>query len=182
MKGAKVIASYQRLRGQPLWRLLAADNGPIVLGLLQTHLLEANQSLPASILCERLTRDIEDLRARGEDLPQTAQAYVADWLAKGYLTRQFPSGASEEEYELSTAATQAIRLVSALIEPRASATESRLATVIQQLVRLAEETDIDPRSRIATLMAERERLDRDIDAIREGRLTALPTSRDATFM
>lgn len=168
MKADKAIATYRRLREQPLWRLLAANNGPTILGLLQTHLLDNERSLPASIFHERIGRDLEDLRARGDDLPQTAQAYVADWLTAGYLERRFPPGAAEEEYQLSAASIGAVRLMSSLIERRASATESRLAIVIQQLVRLAEETDPNPRTRAAALRAERDRLDRQISEVERG--------------
>jgi len=38
MKAEKSLATYRRLRQQPLWRLLAAGGGPTVLALLQTHL------------------------------------------------------------------------------------------------------------------------------------------------
>ena len=177
MKGDQAIATYRRLREQALWRLLAADNGPVVLGLLQTHLQEGARSLPASVLYERLGRSIEDLRAQGQHLPQTAQAYVADWLAAGYLERRFPPGATEEEYELSSAAEGAIRFVSSLAEPRTAATESRLAVVMQQLVRLAEQTDANPETRIATLLAGRERIDEQIEAIRQGRMPSLAGPR-----
>src|ERR1700680_1214473 len=95
------VATYRRLRRNPLWRLLAADNAPIIVPLLQTNLMDGDGKLPASILYERLARDIEDLRTSGEVMPQTAQAYVTDWLAEGWLIRRFPTGASEEEYELS---------------------------------------------------------------------------------
>lgn len=169
MKSDKAIAAYRRLREQPLWRLLAADNGPTIIGLLQTYLLDTERSLSASILQERIGRDLEDLRARGENLPQPAQAYLADWLAAGYLERRFPPGASEEEYQLSAATVGAIRLMSSLVERRAAATESRLAIVVQQLVRLAEETDPNPQTRAAGLRAERERLDRQIEAVEGGR-------------
>jgi hypothetical protein len=177
MKGDQAIATYRRLREQALWRLLASDNGPVVVGLLQTHLLEGSRSLPASVLYERLGRSLEDLRAQGQHLPQTAQAYIADWLAAGYLERRFPPGASEEEYELSSAAEGAIRFVSSLADPRTAATESRLAVVMQQLVRLAEQTDNNPETRIATLLAERERIDEQIEAIRQGRLPSLADPR-----
>jgi len=176
-KADKTIATYRRLRDQSLWRLLASDNGPAVIGLLQAHLFEGERSLPASIFYERLHRDLQDLQARGEDLPRTAQAYVADWLAAGYLERRFPPGATEEEYELSAAAASAIRFAAGLVEPRTMATESRLAVVIQQLVRLAEETDANPETRIATLLAERARIDEQIEAIRQGRLQSLPDAR-----
>lgn len=173
MKADKAIASYRRLRDQSLWRLLAASNGPEIIGLLQTHLLEAERSIPASVLYERIGRDLEELRSQGRDFPQTAQAYVADWLATGYIERRFPAGAAEEEYELSSAATSAIRFVASLVEPRITATESRLAVVIQQLVSLADETDANPKSRVARLSAERERIDREIEAIRQGQMTLL---------
>ena len=177
MKGEQAIAAYRRLREQALWRLLASDNGPVVLGLLETHLMEGTRSLSASVLYERLGRSLEELRAQGHHLPQTAQGYTADWLNAGYLERRFPPGASEEEYELSSAAEGAIRFVSSLAAPRTAATESRLSVVMQQLIRLAEQTDSNPETRIATLLAERQKIDQQIDAIRQGRVPSMADSR-----
>ena len=174
MKADKHIAAYRRMRNQPLWRLLASGNGPTVIGLLQSHLYEKERSLPASILFERLTRDLEELRAQGDDFPQTAQAYVANWLSDGYLERRFPPGATEEEYELSTATVEAIRFLSAIAEPHSAATESRLSLVIQALVGLAEDTDTDKYRRIDRLMAEQARIDKEIDAIQKGQIRVLP--------
>ena len=177
MKADKVIATYHRVRQQPLWRLLAADNGPAVIALLQTELLETQRSIPSSIFHERISRSLEELRARGEDFPQTAERYIADWLASGYLERRFPAGAEEEEYELTSAAASAIRYVMAMVEPRTAATESRLAAVIQQLVRLAEESDPNPTTRVASLIAEQQRLQREIEAIQKGQLGTLSEDR-----
>jgi hypothetical protein len=170
MKADKHIAEYRALRERPVWKLLASRNGPAVIGLLQTHLLDSEQRLSSSVFHERIARDLEELRGQGEDLPQSAQAYVAEWLREGYLERRLPPGAAEEEYELTTAALNAIRFVAGVAEPRASATESRLAVVIQQLVKLAEETNPNPERRAASLVGERDRLDREIAAIREGRI------------
>lgn len=174
MKADRLIATYRRLRNEPLWRLLAADNAPVVISLLQVHLYENTRSLPASILYERIAQDLEELRARGENLPQTAQAYVSDWLADGYLVRRFPPGAAEEEYELSTAAVEAIRFLSGQERPHSAATESRLSLVIDALGRLAEDTDTDKFRRIDRLEAERARLEREIEAIHAGQLRVLP--------
>jgi hypothetical protein len=174
MKAEQDIAIYRRMRTQPLWRLLASDNGPTVIGLLQSHLYERERSLPASILFERLTRDLEELRTRGDDFPQTAQAYVAGWLSDGYLERRFPAGAAEEEYELSTAAVEAIRFLSGIAEPHAAATESRLSLVIQALVGLAEDTDTDKYRRIDSLLAEQARIEKEIEAIQQGQMRVLP--------
>lgn len=179
MKPNKPIATYRRMRTQPLWRLLASSNGPTVIGLLQSHLYEKERRLPGSVLFERLTRDLVELRAQGDDFPQTAQAYVASWLSDGYLERRYPPGASEEEYELSTATVEAIRFVSAIAEPHSAATESRLSLVIQALAGLAEDTDTDRQRRIERLQAEQARIDREIEAIQKGQLRVLP--RDAAL-
>lgn len=179
MKADKNITTYRRMRTQALWRLLASGNGPTVIGLLQSHLYEKERSLPASILFERLTRDLEELRAQGDDFPQTPQAYVANWLSDGYLERRFPPGATEEEYELSTATVEAIRFLSAIAEPHSAATESRLSLVIQALVGLADDTDTDKYRRIDRLMAEQARIDKEIEAIQKGQMRVLP--RDAAL-
>ena len=162
------------MRTQPLWRLLASANGPIVIGLLQSHLYESDRSLPASIMHERIGRDLETLRSQGENLPQTAQAYIANWLADGFLERRFPPGVTEEEYELSTATVEAIRFVSSLDQPHSAATESRLALVIQALVQLAEDTDEDSFRRIDRLQAEQERINKEIDLINKGQMRVIP--------
>ena len=173
MNANKTIATYRRLREQPLWRLLASANGPTAIALLQTLLYEQDRSLPASILFERLERELELLRARGDDFPQTAQAYAAGWLSDGWLERRFPAGASEEQYELSTATQEAIRFLSGIVSQHANATESRLSLVIQALAGLAEDTDTDKTRRIDRLLAERARIDAEIGAIEQGRMRVL---------
>jgi hypothetical protein len=177
MKAGNAIATYRRMRAQPLWRLLASDNGPAVIGLLQSHLYENERSLPASILHERIGRDLEMLRSQGEVFPQTAQAYVANWLTEGFLERHFPQGTTEEEYELSTATVEAIRFVSSITQPHSAATESRLALVIQALVKLAEDTDENQSRRIDRLRLEKDRIDKEIDAIQKGQMRVLSAER-----
>lgn len=174
MKADKALATYRRMRTQPLWRLLASGTAPTVMGLLQTHLYDSERSLPASIFHERIARDLEHLRSLGEDWPQTAQAYVAGWLAEGYLERRFPPGAAEEEYELSTSSIEALRFVSGLVKPHSAATESRLSLVIEALARLSDDTDRDKARRIARLRAEQARIEREISAIEQGVLHVLP--------
>jgi hypothetical protein len=171
------VAAMRNLRAQPLWRLLAADKSVVVICVLRYLLTEHDKALVASALYERLGRVLDELRAAGEELPQTTQAYVADWLAQGWLTRKLPTGASEEQYELSAEAAAAIRFASSLLTRRTLATESRLSTVMQQLIKLAEETDTNPHTRITALMAERERIDREIETVRTHGATALPHER-----
>lgn len=179
MKLQARIAGYHRLREQPLWRLLAADHAPELAGLLQTLLLDGERRLPASILHERLQHQLDAINASNlpRELPRTAQAYVADWLSQGFLDRRLPDGASEEEYELSTQAAQAIRFIASLDSQRSAATESRLSMVIQQLVQLAEQTETDPATRLAALQAERDRIDAEISRVAAGKVATLDAKR-----
>jgi hypothetical protein len=173
MKLAKQIETYKRLREQSLWKLLAADHAPVVLALIGKHFLDGERRVPQSMLHERIEADLEQLRSDGADLPQRAQIYVSEWLSAGYLERYFPTGAHEEEYEITAAAAQAIRFINSVNERRTAATESRLGVVIHQLVTLADETDTNQSNRIASLLRERERLDQQIKEAEAGHLHAL---------
>ena len=177
MNSPRAAASLRALRQQPLWQLLAADKAPTVLAMLRSLLGDGESVLPGSVLQERVGRELEALRDAGEDLPQSAQAYVADWLRQGWLVRRLPDGAAEEVYELSVDAAAALRFAASLVAPKSAATESRLATVIIQLTRLADETDANPERRIAALEAERDRIDREIAALRGGIVRTLPADR-----
>lgn len=177
MRAVRQVLTNLRLRRESAWALLALDNAPAALGLLQVHLLDKERRLPSSILLERLRQDLEQLRTQGIDLPQTAEAYLADWLRAGYLVRSFQPGASEEEYELSAAAVRAIQFIQGMTEQRAFATETRLSLVFDQLRQLAEQTETDPTARIEALERERARLDAEIEAVRAGRFEPLAEDR-----
>jgi hypothetical protein len=172
-------ATYERLRGEPAWRLLAADSAPEVLGLLQHLLFESERTLPASVLHERLTTELEVLRARGREMSGTATYYIRQWLGQGWLERRLPEDEQEEQYELSSPALLALRLAGNLHTTREAATESRLALVMDQLAQLAHQTDADRESRLAQLLEERAQIDAKIDAVTAGRIDVLPAERAA---
>ncbi|MBL8349024.1 MAG: DUF3375 domain-containing protein [Burkholderiaceae bacterium] len=177
MNTARTAAHLHALREQPLWQLLAATKAPAVVAALRALLFDGEPALPASVMHERLARELDALRDAGEDLPQPPQTYLADWLRQGWLVRRLPEGASEETYALSVEAADAIRFLGGLLQPKTAATESRLATVIAQLARLADETDANPERRLATLQAERDRIDREMAALRGGVVRTLPDER-----
>ena len=177
MKTVRTAVVMRTLREQPLWRMLAATKAPAIIALLQQLLLDSDRSLPGSILHERLARELSQLRAAGEDLPETARQYVAQWLAQGWLTRRLPPGANEEEYELSVEAVSAIRFVNGILRPRTTATESRLSLVIQQLAQLAEETNPNPTARIQALRDEREHIDQAISEAERNGVQVLSSDR-----
>ena len=168
-------SSLRVLRQGPAWRLLSADNAPAVITLLDTQLLGKERKLPASVLVERVGRELALLRAEGWDMPQGASAYIADWLSKGWLERSFSGG--EEQYELTAGAIRAVRYVQGLAQQRAVATESRLSLVMQQLCELAEQTEPDAQARIDRLLRERGRIDSEIASVRAGRSRPLSDER-----
>lgn len=177
MRLVRSAATLRSLRERPMWKLLAADRAPIIAALLDNLLLQDEKVLSASTFEERLTRDIEVLRAQGYELPFSAAAYVREWIDLGWLSRRLAQGATEEELSLTTDAANAVRFLVSSTQPRRSATESRLATVIHQLQRLAEETDSDRKSRLESLMEQRDRIDREIERVNNGQVPTLPDDR-----
>lgn len=177
MRPLAFIATYERLRQAPAWRLLASHSAPMVLGLLRALLLEKERQLPGAVLHERLETELDELRARGVAITGTSAYYIRDWLREGWLERRLPEGAEEEEYELSAEALRAIRSLEQLDTPRAAATESRLALVTGELVQLAHVTAMDPSERLEHLYAERRRLDARIDAALGGEVEVLDEDR-----
>ena len=177
MKPELYASTYERLRREPAWSLLTAQLAPQVLALLQHLLFTTDRVIPSSILHQRLTIELDELRRLGRDITGTANYYVSSWLREGWLERRLPEGAEEEEFELSTAASQALRLVSALQSTRAVATESRLSLVMDQLSKLAQDTDANPESRLERLYEERRRIDAEIDAVSSGRVEILSEDR-----
>lgn len=172
-------ATYERLRREAAWKLLSADLAPDVLALLQHLLYDTQRSLPASVLHERLTTELAELRAQGRDLHGSAAQYVGQWLREGWVERRFPEGAQEEEFELSVAAQQALRIVASLQTTRAVATESRLSLVMDELAKLSRDTDTDQTSRLQMLQEERRRLDAQIAAVASGDVDVLEDARAA---
>lgn len=177
MKTIRLAQTYKGLREKSLWRLLAAHDAPSIVAILQVHFMGDEKSIPASALHERVERDLEVLRSVGEDFSKTAQQYVMDWVRSGYLERRFPEGSNEEQYQLSASTVSAIRFISNVVEPRSAATESRLSTVIHELIRLAEESDPNPESRIKSLEQERDKINREIEAIQKGEVKSIPEDR-----
>ncbi|MFD4421413.1 DUF3375 domain-containing protein [Agromyces sp. NPDC058484] len=159
------------------WRLLRADNAPVIASLLSAHLGGEQTRMPADELFEVLDHDLDRLREAGFDLPRTAQGYCAEWREAGYLVRRAAEGARGETYELSQGALRGIRYLDQLAEPRQTATESRLSSIASQLARLAVDTDPDTTRRLAQLHAEREHIEQQIERVAAGEIDTLDPAR-----
>ena len=180
MSSLAAALGFERMRrDDPAWALLRAENAPIAAAVLATHLGGERRRLPAPELFERVEADLDELRDHGFDLPRPAQAYCADWRAAGILVRRPSEESRGETFELSPGALAAIQFLSQLLEPRQTATESRLATIADRVGRLAQETDPDASSRLAQLYAERDRIDAQIERVSRGDVEVLDTAKAA---
>lgn len=132
---------------------------------------------PAPEVFELIDGDLQDLRDHGFDLPQTAQAYCAEWRTEGILIRRASEEAREETLELSQGAMAAIHFVTQLAEPRQAATESRLSNIFAALRQLAQDTDPSVTSRLAALRAEQDRIAAEIERVQAGDFEVLDADR-----
>ncbi|MHA7987798.1 DUF3375 domain-containing protein [Rathayibacter sp. CAU 1779] len=167
------VLALSRLRDDDVtWRLLRADNGPVVVAVLGELLGGDERRLSASEFTGRLDDELDALRGHGFALPKNAQGYTTDWREAGYLIRRPSPEARGETYELSAGALAAIRILDGLAEPRQTATESRLSSIQAQLERLAIDTDPDATRRLETLHEQRDAIDEQIERIGAGDLDA----------
>ena len=168
----------------PAWRLLRADNAPLVLSFLhQVFVAENVRSIPAAGLASRLDDELYALNARsgqGEPkrFPKPAKAYVDDWAAPeaGWLRKYYPEGTDEPHVDATPAVEKALKWVGSLKEREFVGTESRLNTVIDLLRQIVFGTETDPEQRITELLRQRRDIDDQIARIRDGQLHLLDAS------
>lgn len=159
--------------------LLASNDAATTLAIFHELFMvsPADRVLPEALLLERLGFALDELRAHGHELTQTPQGYLQYWRLKGWLARTLQHGSDEEEYSLTPEAASGVRLMLAQLQPRTFATESRLSSVMHQVMRLDDETNSNPATRLATLHAEKERIEREIEQLGQGKITVLPDDR-----
>ncbi|WP_242467203.1 DUF3375 family protein [Ectothiorhodospira shaposhnikovii] len=116
-------------RMHPAWRLLVADNAPMIISFLHGSFVAPNvRVLAATDLENRLEDFLFHLRGQlGEDAyPRAARAYLSDWSAdeRGWLRRYYPEHGDEPHYDLTPATEQAIQWLKSLEQPHRDAREA----------------------------------------------------------
>ncbi|WP_160159494.1 DUF3375 domain-containing protein [Actinomyces culturomici] len=180
------IAHSLRMQRQredsPVLALMRQPTMPVVFGILLEHLGGNEASLPAAELYSLVDDDLDELRRHGFELPGTAQHYCMEWVKAGYLMRRPAPIGKGEIFELSAPGHEAIRFLERILAPRAGVSESRLASILSSLERLATDTDDSISARLRALEAERTRIDRQIEATRRGEFTAMNADSAAAFL
>lgn len=159
----------QRRQHHPAWRLLAADNAPLILGFLAESFLIPNvRSLSEPEVVEAL----EDYQDRQRAVtpgayPKDAKAYLTDWTPL-WLRRSFPAGSDVPQYEPTAAVETAASFCRELGPREFVGTASRLLTIRDLLRQIAVGAASDPDDRIAALLQQRSEIDAQIARIRAG--------------
>ena len=162
----------------PSWRLMMADNGPLIISFFDRVFREDN----ARYLREdELTMQLEDylfaLRDRLEDdpFPRSAGDYLDEWTAPGrqWLRKFYPQGSDIPHYDLTPGAERVLQWTDGLFGTGFVGTESRLNTSIELLRQIVHGVEEDTDLRIKELEAQRKQINQQIKNIKEGHIEFL---------
>lgn len=170
---------YLRLQDNEVaWKLLRAKNAPVVLAILDAHLGGSDRKLTVPELESLVAVDLDELRLRTDLLlVRSAKEYCDGWREDGYLIRRPMVQTRQETYELSSGALAAITFARQLVQPRRTATQSRLANIVSHINDLADAIDEDEENRKNALLEERERIDAQLKELEAGRLNIIDSEQ-----
>lgn len=159
--------------GSPAWRLLRADNAPLVLSFLGRVFVDENvRDIAAAQLVGQLDDELfalNELLGEGT-YPKSAGAYLDDWAAPdvGWLRKYYPPGSDEPHYDATPAVEKAVAWVRGLRDRSFVGTESRLNTIFELLRQLVFGLQTDSRARLDELERRRRAIDDEIAAVAGG--------------
>jgi hypothetical protein len=165
----------------PGWRLLRADNAPLVLSFLHRVFVADNvRSISATELASRLDDELYALNQGesergGKRFPKGAKAYLDDWAAPeaGWLRKYYPDGTDEPHYDATAAVERALQWIQSLGEREFIGTESRLKVIFELLRQIVFGTETDPGQRLAELLRQRQDIDERIARLQAGDMPML---------
>ena len=170
----------QLRRHSPAWRLLCADNAPLILSFFERIFVEDNvRSISAADLTSRLDDELYTLNQRHEPpFPKSAKAYLDDWAAPqvGWLRKYYPEGSDEPYFDATPAVEKALTWVRSLHPRPFVGTESRLNTIFVLLRQIVFGAETDSDIRLAELRRRRQELDGEIARAEAGDIQVLDAS------
>ena len=96
----------QLRKTNPAWRLLVADNAPMIVSFLYRTFIQPNvRTMAQQELASRLADYLYGLREKlgEESFPRGAEQYLDDWASdsRGWLRKYYPPGNDEAHYDLT---------------------------------------------------------------------------------
>ena len=94
----------QLKKTNPAWRLLVADNAPMIVSFLYKTFIHPNvRTMPHAELASHLADYLYGLRERAgeESFPRRAEQYLDDWASddRAWLRKYYPPGNDEAHYD-----------------------------------------------------------------------------------
>ncbi|WOC13614.1 DUF3375 domain-containing protein [Gordonia sp. MP11Mi] len=164
------------------WRLLRADNAPLVLSFLGRVFIDDNiREISESGLISLLDDELYSLNQRlgADTYPRAPKAYLDEWASPsaGWLRKYYVIDSDEPHYDATPAVERAVAWLGSLRERDFVGTESRLNTVFDLLRQMVYGTNTDPQVRLAELRRRRAEIDAEIDAVERGEVSVLDATR-----
>jgi flagellar motility protein MotE (MotC chaperone) len=162
----------------PAWRLLRADNAPLMLSFFEKVFVDGNiRSISGPDLVSRLDDELYALNEQLGDgtFPRSAKGYLDDWAAPdaGWLRKYYPEGSDEPHFDATPAVEKALSWVKSLRTRSFVGTESRLNTIFSLLREMVFGAETDPQARLAELHRQRAALDAEIARVQAGEIDVL---------
>ncbi|MFC4313021.1 DUF3375 domain-containing protein [Steroidobacter flavus] len=166
--------TLDRMRqSHPAWRVLVADNAPLILGFFIISFIRPNRrAISAPEITAQLSSYLDHLReVYPERYPRSAREYLEEWAApnRAYVRKYYPKSGAEAEFDLTPATERAIEWLQTLSPQPFIGTESRLLTLFQLLRELAVGAEPDPAARVRDLEKRRDEIEQEIEHVRQGR-------------
>ncbi len=163
------------LRGHPAWRLLAADNAPLILSFFHLAFIRQNRrAIAAGELTAMLDDYLYHLRqVHGPDFaPRPAREYLDAWASgqEAYLRKYYPDKGDEPEYDLTAASEKVFEWLAGLEPKQFVGTESRLLAIFRLLREIVRDTSGDTGEQIAALEARKAEIEAEISRLKQGQL------------
>ncbi len=163
------------------WRLLRADNAPLILSFLHRVFVAGNvRSISATELTSRLDDELYALNERlGEGtFPKPPRDYLNDWARPdlGWLRKYYPAGSDEAHFDATPAVERALSWLRSLGARTFVGTESRLNTLFELLRQIVYGTEEDPDVRLDELRRRRQEIDAEIAEVERGNVPILDPS------
>jgi Protein of unknown function (DUF3375) len=160
-------------RGSPAWKLLRADNAPLVLSFCDRVFVAENvRSISATDLASRLDDELYALNRQFDEpaFPRPARAYLDDWAAPeaGWLRKYYPAGSDEPHFDATSATEKAISWVKSLQTRSFVGTRSRLNTIVVLLREMVLGTETDADARLEQLRQRQEEIGQEIARVSAG--------------
>lgn len=149
--------------------LLRSKEAFLYLALMSTHLADG-QMVDGQTLAALISEDLTVLGAAVRHDPQDPESMLRKWTRKGWVHRSVDPDSRVERYQLTVGAHQAVQQMRSIQRHTSTATESALAMVMEELRRIAAESNPDPEIRKRAIEDQIKALAAQLGAIEDGRM------------